>query len=152
MGKEAKASEITDGEKGGFNRGGIGAGFKSRIVGTTRNVIESGNEFYRAVDKCIFEQGVGQVIVAAGFEIGGSDNKRSNRNKEFYGVGGAAKGYRNKGVGESGSRTGRGREFNHRVTRAIDDRGFPQKNMRIQLMQTTQRRLLFPAYSPSVHD
>jgi hypothetical protein len=61
-------------------------------VCTAGNVIESGNEFGGAVQRCVFEEGVGEVVVTASFKVGWGGNERSDRDKEVNGVSRAAKG------------------------------------------------------------
>jgi hypothetical protein len=82
---ETEAGEVTDGKERGFNTRCGSASFKRSSVSAAWNVVVRGNRFGGAVNRSIFQQGIGEVIKAAGFHVGRSSNRRCSWKQESLG-------------------------------------------------------------------
>jgi hypothetical protein len=69
---KAKAGEVADSKKGGFNAGSNSANLNSSIVTAARDMIKGCNQLGGTINRSIFQQRIGQIIEARGFHVGGS--------------------------------------------------------------------------------
>ena len=89
---KANGDEIADKEESGPNGAAATAGFKSSVIGTTRDAAEGSNKLGGTVKKRVFDQQIRQKVETMGLEVGSSLNRRGRGHEQIDRIHGTAEG------------------------------------------------------------